>query len=129
MYRLHRSGGRVESAGLGLDLLYPEAARLYAEDPFLKLLSPELTTSRRVPVRGKQLERLLQTIRSRGQMNARSYHAFHRGIERSYHHGGTRWTSGSAARRNVGVSIVAPFKPLRQRHASWRGLRFTAKND
>jgi hypothetical protein len=57
-------------------------------DPFLKLLSPELTTLRRVAVRGKPLERLLQTIRAGGQMNAKSYHAFHRGIERIYHHGG-----------------------------------------
>ncbi|HWK89054.1 MAG TPA: hypothetical protein VNP72_03640 [Longimicrobium sp.] len=57
-------------------------------DPFLKLLSPELTTLRRVAVRGKQLERFLQTIRAGGQMNAKSYHAFHRAIERIYHHGG-----------------------------------------
>jgi hypothetical protein len=57
-------------------------------DPFLKLLSPELTTLRRVPVRGKQLERFLQTIRAGGQMNAKSYHAFHHGIERIYRHGG-----------------------------------------
>ncbi len=57
-------------------------------DPFLKLLSPELTTLRRVPVRGKQLERFLQTIRAGGQMNAKSYHAFHQGIDRIYRHGG-----------------------------------------
>lgn len=57
-------------------------------DPFLKLLSPELTTLRRVPVRGKQLERFLRTIRAGGQMNAKSYHAFHRGIDQIYHHGG-----------------------------------------
>ncbi|MDB4952377.1 MAG: hypothetical protein JWM27_5026 [Gemmatimonadetes bacterium] len=56
-------------------------------DPFLKLLSPELTTLRRVAVRGKQLERFLQTIRAGGQMNAKSYHAFHAGIERIYRHG------------------------------------------
>ncbi|HYH80462.1 MAG TPA: hypothetical protein VEX86_11720 [Longimicrobium sp.] len=37
--------------------------------------------------------------------------------------------TGSAARRTIGVSIGAPFKPLWQRHTLWRGLRFSAKND
>lgn len=33
MYRLHRGGGRVKSAGLGLDLVYPEETEQYREDP------------------------------------------------------------------------------------------------
>lgn len=83
---------------LNVDLGAPESEALLRRaargeisctpDPFLKLLSPELTTLRRVPVRGKQLERFLQTIRAGGQMNAKSYHAFHAGIDRIYRHGG-----------------------------------------
>lgn len=83
---------------LNVDPASPECAALLERtargeiactpDPFLKLLSPELTTLRRVAVRGKPLERFLQTIRAGGQMTAKSYHAFHRGIERIYHHGG-----------------------------------------
>jgi hypothetical protein len=57
-------------------------------DPFLKLLSPQLTTLRRVAVGGKQLQHFLRAIRPGGQMCGKSYHALHRGIERIYHHGG-----------------------------------------
>lgn len=82
---------------LNVDLASPECEALLRRtargeiactpDPFLKLLSPELTTLRRVPVRGKQLERFLQTIRGGGAMNAKSYHAFHAGIDRIYRYG------------------------------------------
>lgn len=56
-------------------------------DPFLKLLAPELTTQRRQPVRGAQLERFLNAIRPGAQMGPKSYHAMHGGIERIYRHG------------------------------------------
>lgn len=56
-------------------------------DPFLKLLAPELTTLRRVPVSGEQLDRFLKAIKSGGQMDGKSYHAFHRGIDRMYQYG------------------------------------------
>ena len=82
---------------LNVDVAAPESEALLrrvaagelhcSPDPFLKLLAPELTTLRRVPVRGKQLERLLRIIRPGGQMNEKSYHAMHLGIERIYHHG------------------------------------------
>lgn len=82
---------------LNVDLWSPECEALLRRtvrgeisctpDPFLKLLSPELTTLYRVAVRGRQLERFLQTIRAGGQMNAKSYHEFHRGIDRIYRHG------------------------------------------
>lgn len=57
-------------------------------DPFLKLLAPELTTQRRQPVRGAQLERFLNAIRPGAQMGPKSYHAMHGGIERIYRYGG-----------------------------------------
>ncbi|HEU0299222.1 MAG TPA: hypothetical protein VFR37_07210 [Longimicrobium sp.] len=72
------------------EVLLARAARgeiICAPDPFLKLLWRDLTTLRRVAVRGRQLELLLQTIRPGGQMSGKSYHALHRGIERIYRHG------------------------------------------
>lgn len=80
----------VDPAAPDCEVLLGRAARgeiVCAPDPFLKLLSRDLTTLRRVAVRGKQLERFLNAIRPGGQMSAASYHALHRGIERIYHHG------------------------------------------
>lgn len=57
-------------------------------DPFLKLFASELTTQRRVPVRGKQLERFLQSIRPGRTMTEGSFHAIHQGVERIYRYGG-----------------------------------------
>lgn len=56
-------------------------------DPFLKLLASELTTQRKQPVRGAQLDRFLNAIRPGGHMGPKSYHAMHQGIERIYKYG------------------------------------------
>jgi hypothetical protein len=82
---------------LNVDLTAAESAPLLGRcargelscspDPFLKLLAAEMTTQRRVPAKGRQLEHLLRTIRPGGQMHARSYHEMHRGIDRIYQHG------------------------------------------
>lgn len=80
----------VSPASADCRLLLERSARgeiVCTPDPFLKLLARELTGLRRVTVRGKPLERFLGAIRPGGQMNAKSYHALHQGIERIYRHG------------------------------------------
>jgi hypothetical protein len=82
---------------LNVDLAAPASEPLLARvargevactpDPFLKLMGPELTTMRRTPVAGNQLQRLMDAIRPGRQMNPSSCHEMHRGIERIYRHG------------------------------------------
>lgn len=81
----------VDPASVDCEALLQRTARAElacTPDPFLKLLAPELTTARRTLVRGEALARLLQTIRSGQQVDGKSHHAMHRGIERLYRHGG-----------------------------------------
>lgn len=51
IYRLHRSGGRVKTAGLGLNTLYPREAEEYAAGP-----SPEGAAKLRKTIRAVQQE-------------------------------------------------------------------------
>ncbi|CAA9358960.1 MAG: hypothetical protein AVDCRST_MAG68-4246 [uncultured Gemmatimonadetes bacterium] len=55
-------------------------------DPFFKLFYGELTTERRIAVRGKELELFMEAIRPGRSMTPGGLHAIHQGIERVYKH-------------------------------------------